>query len=276
MRIEKQIADSSPKPTLAVHKFTSCDGCQLAFLNLGEALLTLSELVDFTHFAEAGPVNPEASVDIAFVEGSISTPDEEQRIKKVRENCKYLITIGACATAGGLQALRNSSNMDEWRAAIYPSPEHIDALETATPIKSHVRVDFELWGCPVSPRQTLAAVRSLLSGVKPVLEEEKVCLECKRLNTVCVMVAKGLPCMGPVTQTGCGAICPALNRDCYACFGPAENINTFSLTSRLHEIGLSAEHISRRYWFINNFTPEFQQAGHNALVANKHDSKERR
>ena len=273
MRIEKQIADSAPKPTVAVHKFTSCDGCQLAFLNLGETLLTLSELVAFSHFAEAGPINPGQPVDIAFVEGSVSTPDEAERIKKVRENSKYLITIGACATAGGLQALRNINSMDEWRAAIYPSPQHIESLETATPIKDHVRVDFELWGCPVSPRQTLAAVRSLLSGVKPVLEEEKVCQQCKRLNTVCVMVAKGVPCMGPVTQTGCGAICPRMDRDCYSCFGPAENINTFSLTNRLRELGLSNEHISRRFWFINSFAPEFQQAGHNALVTNKHDSK---
>ncbi len=275
MRIEKQIADGSPKPSIAVHKFTSCDGCQLAFLNAGEDLLTLSELVTFTHFAEAGPVNPDQAVDIAFVEGSISTADEEQRIKHVRENCKYLITIGACATAGGLQALRNNNDMNEWRGAIYASPEHIEALETATPIKNHVRVDFELFGCPVSPRQTLAAVRSLLSGVKPVLEEEKQCQECKRLNTVCVMVAKGMPCMGPVTQTGCGAICPAYNRDCYACFGPAENINTFALTNRLRELGLSAEHISRRYWFINNFAPEFEQAGHNALVSNKVGKQEK-
>lgn len=270
MRIEKQIADSSPKPTIAVHKFTSCDGCQLAFLNLGNALLTLSGLVEFVHFAEAGPVNPDAMVDIAFVEGSVSTADEQDRVKKVRENCKYLITIGACATAGGLQALRNYNNsVDEWRAAIYPSPEHIQSLDTATPIKNHVRVDFEIQGCPVNSRQTVSAVRALLSGVKPLLENEKLCVECKRVNAVCVMVTKGVPCMGPVTQTGCGAICPRMNRDCYSCYGPAENINTFSYANRLRELGLSNEHIARRFMFINNSAPEFEQAGHNALVKNK-------
>lgn len=273
MRIEKQIADSIPKPTVAVHKFTSCDGCQLAFLNLGEHLLTLSELVTFSHFAEAGPVNPDAKVDVSFVEGSISTADEEERIRTVRQNSKYLITIGACATAGGLQALRNASSMDEWRADIYPSPEHIQSLETSTPVKDHVRVDFEIWGCPVSPRQTLAALRSLLSGVKPVQENEKVCIECKRTHTVCVLVAKGMPCMGPVTQTGCGAICTSMNRDCYGCFGPAEKINTFSFSNRLREQGLSNEHISRRFLFINNYAPEFQEAGHNALVKTKRDKQ---
>jgi sulfhydrogenase subunit delta len=273
MRIEKQIADNLPKPRIAVHKFTSCDGCQLAFLNLGEDLLTLSELVTFSHFAEAGPVDPETKVDIAFVEGSISTADEQQRINKIRENSKYLITIGACATAGGLQALRNANSMKEWRAAIYPSPEHIESLDTSTPIKDHVRVDFEIWGCPVSPRQTLAAVRSLLSGVKPLLENEKVCIECKRMNHVCVMVTKGYPCMGPVTQTGCGALCPGWNRDCYGCFGPAEKINTVSLSNRLRELGLSNEQVSRRYLFINNYAPEFQEAGHNALVKTKSGTK---
>jgi sulfhydrogenase subunit delta len=273
MRIEKQIADSLPKPRVAVHKFTSCDGCQLAFLNLGEDLLTLSTLIDFNHFAEAGPVNPDAKVDIAFVEGSISTADEEERIRKVRENCKYLITIGACATAGGLQALRNNIDVNEWRADIYPSPEHIQSLDTVSPIKDHVRVDFEIWGCPVSPRQVLAAVRSLLSGVKPVLENEKLCIECKRLNNVCVMVTKGMPCMGPVTQTGCAAICPSVKRDCYGCFGPAEKINTFSFTNHLLELGLNNERVSRRFLFINNNAPEFQEAGHNALVGTKHNTK---
>ena len=269
MRIEKQIADSSPKPSIAVHKFSSCDGCQLAFLNLGDALLTLAGLVQFTHFAEAGPVNPDAEVDIAIVEGSVSTPDEEERIKKVREKCKYLITIGACATAGGLQALRNYANVDEWRSAIYASPEYIQSLENASPIKNFVRVDHEIWGCPVSARQVVAAVRALLNGVRPAQENEKICIECKRINTVCVMVTKGMPCMGPVTQTGCGAICPQMHRDCYSCFGPAENINTVSFANRLRELGLSNEHIARRFLFINNSAPEFQQAGHNALVKNK-------
>jgi coenzyme F420-reducing hydrogenase gamma subunit len=260
MRVETQISKASPKPSIAVHKFTSCDGCQLAFLNLGEALLTLSQLVEIKHFAEAGPFAPETDVDIAFVEGSVSTPDEEERIKTVRAHCKYLITIGACATAGGLQALRNFNDADQWREAIYPSPEHIDSLRTASAIKDHVRVDFELWGCPVSARQVVAALGNLLNGVAPVEENEKVCLECKRLHHVCVMVAKGEPCMGPVTRTGCGAICPRYGRDCYACFGPAENVNTTSFANRLAGLGLLDEHIVRRFLFINNSAPEFRSA----------------
>lgn len=260
MRIETQIASSDSKPSVAVHKFTSCDGCQLAFLNLGEQLLTLSQLVEFKHFVEAGIVAKDETVDIAIVEGSISTADEELRIKRIRENSKYLITIGACATAGGLQALRNFNDVKQWQQAIYASPEYVESLSSAFAIKNYVRVDFELWGCPVSSRQVLATIHSLLSGVSPVSENEKICLECKRLNNVCVMVSRGDPCMGPVTQTGCGSICPAYGRGCYACFGPAENSNTESMASQFCKLGLNTDQIKRRFLFINNSAPIFSDA----------------
>lgn len=252
------------KPRIAVHKFASCDGCQLAFLNLGEDLLTLAQTVEIVHFAEAGPVNPEAVVDIAFIEGSLSTPEDLERIHRIRANSHYLITIGACATAGGLQALRNFANADEWIAAIYAKPEYVQSLATSTPIAQHVKVDLEIWGCPVSGRQVLATVRSLLSGVSPWMEKDKVCMECKRQQTVCVMVAKGIPCMGPVTRTGCGAICPSFGRDCYACYGPAENPNTNSLARRLEGLGLVPEAVARRFRFINAAAPGFAEAGSRA------------
>nr|NIQ44606.1 sulfhydrogenase subunit delta [Stutzerimonas stutzeri]NIS59092.1 sulfhydrogenase subunit delta [Stutzerimonas stutzeri]NIT46678.1 sulfhydrogenase subunit delta [Stutzerimonas stutzeri] len=192
------------KTRVAVHKFSSCDGCQLAFLNLGPALLELADAVELVHFAEAGPVDPEAKVDIAFVEGSISTPEDQERIHKVREHAAFLVTIGACATAGGIQALRNGQNTDEWVARVYAKPEYIETLATSTPIAYHVKVDFELWGCPVTSRQVLAAVNSLMLGVTPGEDADKVCMECKRRQLVCVLVTKGVPCMGPVTRTGCG------------------------------------------------------------------------
>ncbi|MCR4347123.1 MAG: hypothetical protein NUV55_07980 [Sulfuricaulis sp.] len=249
------------KPKVAVHKFASCDGCQLAFLNLGEDLLTLAQMVDIVHFAEAGPVNPEAAVDIAFIEGSISMPEDLERIRRIRANTRFLVTIGACATAGGLQALRNFANADEWVASIYARPEYIQSLSTSTPIAQHVKADLEIWGCPVNGRQVLAAVRSLLSGVSPWLEKDKVCMECKRQHNVCVMVAKDIPCMGPVTRSGCGAICPSFGRDCYACYGPAENPNTVALTQRLEGLGLVPEAVARRFHFITAAAPAFAEAG---------------
>lgn len=249
------------KLRVAIHKFTSCDGCQLAFINLGEQLLTLTKIVDIVHFAELGSVDPNAIVDIAFVEGSISTPLEIERIQNIRTNSKYLITIGACATAGGIQALRNFSNKDKWIKDIYAKPETIAALDTSTAISEHIKVDLELWGCPINGEQVLDAIRSLTKNVIPHVQRDSVCMECKRRGYICVLVSNGTPCMGPVTQTGCGAICPAANRGCYACYGPSENLNTNSLTKWLLQLGLSKKEIERRFLFINNQAPAFKKAG---------------
>lgn len=251
-----------PKPSVAVHKFSSCDGCQLAFLNAGEDLLRLAELVDIRHFLEAGLADETAEVDIAFVEGSISTEDELKRIRRVRENSRFVVTLGACATSGGLQALRNLDNSNEaWKQAIYAQPAFIHTLDRADPVSEHIEVDFEIWGCPVNGAQVLAAVRQLLFGVSPLDQKDKVCMECKRQHAVCVMVSAGKPCLGPVTRTGCGAICPRFGRDCYACFGPAENINPDALGHRLAGLGLPASDIARRFLFINSNAPAFGDAG---------------
>jgi sulfhydrogenase subunit delta len=248
------------KPKVAVHKFASCDGCQLAFLNAGEELLTLSSLVELVHFAEAGAVAPDAQVDIAFIEGSITTAHDIDRIKRIRSNSHYLITIGACATAGGLQALRNYAQAEQWVSAIYAQPEYIESLSTSTPIRDHVKVDLELWGCPINTQQVLMVIRDLLFDVQPRIRQEKVCLDCKRQQQVCVMVTQGLACMGPVTQTGCGAICPRVGRECYACYGPAENSNTHSFGNRLLGLGLMEDDIVRRFRFINSGVAEFAEA----------------
>lgn len=250
------------KPRLAVHKFTSCDGCQLAFLNASEAFLTLSNLVDIVHFAEAGAVDTETLVDIAFIEGSITTPDEVERIQAIRKQSQYLITLGACATAGGLQALRNMADANAWVSAIYASQKHIQSLSTSMHIAHYVKVDWELWGCPINASQVFEAIRSLLSHATPNTKRDAECLECKRKGNVCVLVTKKQPCMGPVTQTGCGALCPSLARGCYACFGPQENPNTESLRHFfLHQLGLSEEEIAQKFLHINNQAPAFHEAG---------------
>lgn len=249
------------RPGIAVHKFSSCDGCQLAFLNAGEDLLKLSQLVDIRHFLEAGMADENAEVDIAFVEGSISTSDELARIERVRANSRFVVTLGACATSGGLQALRNLDDSNEtWKHAIYARPEYIQTLDHAKPVSAHIQVDFEIWGCPVNARQVLATVQQLLFGVAPLDPRDKVCMECKRQHAVCVMVTRDRPCMGPVTRTGCGAICPRFGRDCYACFGPAENINSDAMSQRLAGLGLPPSDIARRFLFINSQSPAFSEA----------------
>lgn len=245
------------KPRVAVHKFSSCDGCQLALLNLGEDLLTLAGRVDLVHFAEAGPFDLDAEVDIAFVEGSVSTPEDLERIQHIRQRSRLLIAIGACAVSGGIQALRNNADGAQWAARIYAYPEAIATLPQTTPIARHVKVDFELWGCPVSGRQMLALVKSLLLGVTPRDNADKVCTECKRQGYPCVLVGGGVACMGPVTRAGCGALCPSLGRDCYGCYGPAENANTCALAAQFSRQGLTRQEIERRFQSINSQAPAF-------------------
>ena len=254
-------ASKQGKPRLGVYKFTSCDGCQLAFLNMGEELLLLARQVEFVHFAEMGLVAPDAAVDIAFVEGSISTAAELVRIRHIRQHARYLVSIGACATAGGIQALRNLEVGKDWLADVYATPETVDALATSTALRDHVKVDLELWGCPVSGPQVLAALQSLLFDVLPEVERDKVCMECKRQQLVCVLVAQGIPCMGPVTRSGCGALCPRFGRDCYGCYGPAEACNSGAFGRRLMGLGLVNREIAERFWFINSGATEFLEAG---------------
>jgi len=249
------------RPRVAVHKFSSCDGCQLAFLNLGEPLLALTETVDILHFAEAGPIDENAEVDIAFVEGSVATSEDAKRLRGIRERSRYVITIGACATAGGIQALRNLQDADEWISGIYAQPEHLDLLPTSTPIAETIKVDVELWGCPVNGEQVLGVTKALLGGHLPTVDHSAVCMECKRSNVVCVMVSQGKPCMGPVTSTGCGALCPSLQRDCYGCYGPAVQANVSALSRHMAETGMPAEEIARRFWFINSHAEPFRSAG---------------
>lgn len=251
---------NSSKPRIAVHKFSSCDGCQLAFLNLGPDLLALAELVDIVHFVEAGPSSPEQRVHIAFVEGSISTPDDVLRIQAIRANSDFLVTLGACATSGGIQALRNLHDTPRWVASIYASPEHISTLDRVSPIAEHVKVDFELWGCPINSQQVIAAVRASLWGVTPKDDAEKVCLACKREQAVCTLVTQGTPCLGPVTRSGCGALCPRFGRDCYGCYGPSESPNTTALSACWSGLGLLPKDIARRYLHINNNAPAFRDA----------------
>jgi sulfhydrogenase subunit delta len=247
------------KPRLGIFKFASCDGCQLQVLNLEDELLALAGAVDIAYFPEASSRMCPGPYDVALVEGSITTPDDARRIVLVREQSRYLITIGACATAGGIQALRNWADVDEYKRIVYPSPEYIAALSTSTPISEHVRVDFELWGCPIDQRQLLAVLRALLSGARPALPAHSVCMECKRQGNVCVVVARGEPCLGPVTRTGCGALCPGMHRGCYGCFGPADHPNMPSFASLLQHQGLTADAARRRLRGINGFVRPWRE-----------------
>ncbi len=250
----------SARPKLAVFKFASCDGCQVSILNLDEALLALSERVEIAYFLEATTHVDPGPYDVALVEGSITTPADAERIRQVRERSRVLVTIGACATSGGIQALRNVADVEAWKRQIYPSPEWVEALATSTPIADHVKVDDEIHGCPVNEGQVLRVLLRALIGTTSDLPGASVCLECKRAGHACVVVTKGLPCLGPVTRAGCGALCPRLGRDCYGCFGPSDDPNVDSLAEQLQRLGVSRRDAALRLRSITGWRPAFREA----------------
>lgn len=247
------------KPKLAVWKFASCDGCQLSLLDCEDELLAVAGAVDIAYFPEATRAVSPGPYDISLVEGSITTPADDERIQKVRKASKFLITIGACATAGGIQALRNFKDVREFTRIVYASPEYIDTLSKSTPIRDHVKVDLEMNGCPISKHQLLDVITSLLYGRKPNIPVHSVCAECKLAGHVCVMVAHGTPCLGSVTSAGCGAICPGYHRGCYGCFGPKELANTAALAYQLELAGMKEAELARAFRHINGYNDVFRK-----------------
>jgi coenzyme F420-reducing hydrogenase gamma subunit len=248
------------KPKLAVWKFASCDGCQLSLLDCEDELLRVAGEMEISNFMEASRKVIKGPYDLSLVEGSITTPADAERIQKVRQQSRYLVTIGACATAGGIQALRNFKDVKDFMSIVYARPEYISTLEKSTPISSHVRVDFELRGCPINKKQLLEVISAFLNRKRPNIPSHSVCVECKNRQTVCVMVAHGIPCLGPVTHAGCGAICPAYQRGCYGCYGPMETPNTVSLSHWWEKLGVRQEDLVRAYRGFNAYSKAFREA----------------
>ncbi|MCS7228793.1 MAG: oxidoreductase [Candidatus Kryptonium sp.] len=247
------------KPKLAVWKFASCDGCQLSLLDCEDELLEVVGAVEIAYFLEASKATIAGPYDISLVEGSITTPHDAERIHKIRKVSKYLITIGACATAGGIQALRNFKDVKEFISVVYANPSYIETLNKSTPIADHVFVDFELRGCPINKYQLIEVISAFLNNRKPNIPTYSVCMECKRKGNVCVMVSSGIPCLGPVVQAGCGAICPSYNRGCYGCFGPKETPNVFALTEHFIGLGLKSTDIVRILRNFNSYAEPFRK-----------------
>ena len=247
------------KPKLAVWKFASCDGCQLSLLDCEDELLAIADLVEIANFPEASRAIVKGPYDLSLVEGSISTPHDAERIHKIRRRSKVLVTIGACATAGGIQALKNFKDVNEFTSIVYANPEYISTLNNSTPITDHVYVDFQLRGCPINKYQLLETINAYLNKRKPNIPAYSLCMECKMRGTTCVMVANGTPCLGPVTQAGCGAICPAYGRGCYGCFGPHEDPNTRSFSEQLKKMGVKNDDVVRMFRTYNAYAEPFRK-----------------
>ncbi len=257
------------KKKLAVWKFSSCDGCQLSLLDLEDELLEIAETVDISYFLEASTRVKRGPYDISIIEGSVSTPHDMERIKAIREKSKFLLAVGSCAVFGGVQALRNYTLPGEYQQVVYEQPKYLSSLDASSPVSVHVRTDLELRGCPPNKKQILEVLTACLNDKKPDLPSGSVCLECKRKGIVCVMVSKGIPCLGPVTHAGCGALCPAHDRGCYGCFGPKETPNTASLSAWISgKLGMSREDVLRSFRHINCYALEF------CLESIKHEPKD--
>ncbi len=251
-------AQARRRPRLAVWKFASCGGCQLSLLNCEDELLSMAAALEIAHFPEASRSMGSPPFDLSLVEGSISTPEDERRIQEIRRASKFLVPIGACATAGGIQALRNFPGGESFPGMVYPRPDFLEILPTCTPISAHVSVDFELRGCPVNKSQLLECLSAWLHGRKPYLPRTSVCFECKRNQTTCVLVADGIPCLGPVVQAGCGALCPSFGRGCYGCFGPKETPNVASWRALVDGMGISGEDSTRMLRTFNAWAESFR------------------
>ncbi len=247
------------RPRLAVWKFASCDGCQLSLLDCEDELLAVADAVEIAYFPEATRAAMRGRYDVSLVEGSITTAHDAERIREVRRRSRILVTIGACATAGGIQALRNFADVEEYAAVVYAHPQYIKTLATSTPIADHVPVDFELRGCPINKQQLLEVVSAFLAGRRPLTPSHSVCIECKLKGNVCVMVAHGAPCLGPVTHAGCGALCPSYDRGCYGCYGPMETPNAPSLSRWLAGLGMDERSLQRVYRSFNANAEAFRE-----------------
>ena len=247
------------KPKLAVWKFASCDGCQLSILDCEEELLSIADAVEIAYFPEATRTVVKGPYDISLVEGSITTSDDAERIHKIRKSSNRLVTIGACAVSGGIQALRNFADVKAFTSMVYAKPQYIQTLSKSTPISDHVPVDFELHGCPVNKYQLLEVLSAFLNGRKPNIPSHSVCVECKARGTVCVMVVRNTPCLGPVTHAGCNALCPAYNRGCYGCFGPKESPNTAAVAEIWKRLGSSDSQLVRAFRTFNAAAEPFRK-----------------
>lgn len=247
------------KPKVAIYKFASCDGCQLSLLDAEDELLAVAGAIDISYFPEASRKMVRGPYDLGVVEGSVTTPHDVERIRAIRKECRTLITIGACATAGGIQALRNWKDVKEFARIVYANPEYISALDRSLPIGSFVHVDFELRGCPINKLQLIEVIVAFLHKRKPNIPSHSVCIECKLKGNVCVMVSSGTFCLGPVTQVGCGALCPSFHRGCYGCFGPMDSANTASLSKQFVDSGATEQEIKLAFRNFNAYAEAFRR-----------------
>ncbi len=232
-------------PSIAVYGLTGCAGELLVILENLEKLIPRVRVASFP-FAQSNN-DDSKSIDIAFVEGSISQKHDLEKLEDIRRRARWLVAVGNCAVWGCVQkGACNRNTIKELTETSYGSSEPLKDPMPSSPLKNHVRVDVELSGCPINATQFLAVTASLLQDHLPYITKKPVCLECKIRENPCVLIEDNLPCLGPVTAAGCGALCPSFGAACYGCWGPCEEPQVEAMATILEEKGYSLEEVRSR------------------------------
>ncbi len=235
------------KPKVGILGLTGCAGEQIVILNCEDQLIDILGAIDIKYFPTAMTKNDDhCKLDIAFVEGAVVQPKDEESLKKIRQRSKLLIALGTCAVWGGLPAMRNDVPREVFLEKVYGTKGKYFKSIQAQPLKNFVKVDLYISGCPIEKEQFLKAVASLLHGDPPLLPSYAVCTECKMNEYACVLVEKNELCLGPITVAGCGARCPGYNTPCIGCRGPVDEANIASEVKILKEKGFTLRDIENR------------------------------
>ncbi len=234
------------KPRIAIFDFACCEGCQLQIVNLEEEILDLLGVADVVEWREA--ISDQSDkYDIAIIEGSITRPEDEERIKKIREKAGVLIALGACATTGGINKLKNNFKLNDVKQYVYADNADMPHLDTAATkaVDEVVKVDFKVHGCPIDRSEFTYIVRSLLLGKTPEIPDYPVCVECKAKGNPCLW-EDGQVCLGPVVRAGCGARCPSSGFRCFGCRGYVDNPNVDAAKEVINKYGLDVDDLKTK------------------------------
>jgi coenzyme F420-reducing hydrogenase gamma subunit len=242
------------KPKVAFFDFTSCEGCQLNKLNLENDLLNILEHIEIVEFREA--MDDKADYyDIAFIEGSISTPKCIERIHDIRKRSKVLVALGTCAVSGGVNAMKNGHPAEWVKETVYGKDKYLFPSIPVQPVSAIVKVDYEVRGCPMSTPEFLHVFKSLIIGRKPEMIDYSVCVECKIKENECVL-EKGMYCLGPISRAGCDAICPSYGQYCTGCRGIISHLNKKGAVGMLRKYGFSEVEANKKINMFNTQTTE--------------------
>jgi coenzyme F420-reducing hydrogenase gamma subunit len=237
------------KPKVAIFDFTGCEGCELNQLNFEDQLLDILAHVDIVEWREAMDGRAD-QYDIAFVEGSLSTPECINRINEIRRRTRVLVALGACAVNGGVNGLKNTRPIEEVRQEVYGDQKYLFPTLPALPLSAAVKVDYNVRGCPMTQIEFLKVFTALVMGKDPIEPDHAVCVDCKLNEFECVY-ARGMICLGPVTRAGCEAQCPGVGQYCTGCRGLVTDPNLAGMEEILVEHGLSTEEAWKRLELYN-------------------------